>query len=78
MGVRLEVNLAQITKTSGLMKDAIEGNLNVALRDASELYRMHHLGPIVNRRSIDRQEMPQKEKAGPARPVRDRRWSDSQ
>ena len=30
------------------------------------------------RRSIDRQEMPQKEKAGPARPVRDRRWSDSQ
>ena len=30
------------------------------------------------RRSIDRQEMPQKEKAGAARPVRDRRWSDSQ
>jgi hypothetical protein len=30
------------------------------------------------RRSIDRQEMPQKERAGPARPVRDRRWSDSQ
>ena len=29
-------------------------------------------------RSIDRQEMPQKERAGPARPVRDRRWSDSQ
>ena len=30
------------------------------------------------RRSIDRQEMPQKERAGPARPVHDRRWSDSQ
>jgi hypothetical protein len=30
------------------------------------------------RRSIDRQEMPQKERAEPARPVRDRRWSDSQ
>ena len=30
------------------------------------------------RRSIDRQKMPQKERAGPARPVRDRRWSDSQ
>jgi hypothetical protein len=30
------------------------------------------------RRSIDRQEMPQKERAGPARPVGDRRWSDSQ
>jgi len=36
MGVRLEGNLAQITKTSGLMKDAIEGNLKVALRDASD------------------------------------------
>ena len=30
------------------------------------------------RRRIDRQEMPQKERAGPAGPVRDRRWSDSQ
>jgi len=30
------------------------------------------------RRSIDRQEMPQEERAGPARLVGDRRWSDSQ
>ena len=30
------------------------------------------------RRTIDRQDMPQKERAGPARPDRDRRWSDSQ
>ncbi len=36
MGVRLLGNLAQISETSGLMQNAIGGNLKLALRDASD------------------------------------------